>query len=348
MKKIYFAALAALAMLSAACTTQLSDDANLQKQKGTVYINVCNDSFSTKASSTTSTDYEKAVKDVQILVFDDSDLLVAYHATGTQTSNITLNVAEGVKDVWAIVNGPDLKGISKKADLLKYSVGLADNDLNPNGKGFIMSGHSTVTVSALTPTSANIVVERLVSRVRLARVSNNLPAAYPALTVESVCLANTVGNQNLSGTEVEKTWYNKMGTSNGTQTKIIDGVTNLAQLPDYTFYGEDKALNNGESFAPGCYFYSYPNSTSVDVDGWSDPFTARMSRLVLGVRIDGNLYYYPIVLDSTLERNKTYDVEVSIISLGSKNPWEKIEKGDILTNITVKEWVPGDSYSESI
>ena len=340
----------AAAFVVVGCNNEHLDDVPIadDAKKGALYLSVSDGNLFSKASETSSVDYEKVVANVQVLVFDENDLLVAYHDAGTTLTNITLYVAEGMKDVWAVVNGPSLTAISKKEQLLEYGITLdGSNDLT-GVKGFVMSGHASVNVSALTPASANIIVERLVSRVRLANVSNDLPSAYSSLTVESVCLTNVVGNQNLSGTAVETVWYNRMGTSNGTQSMIIDGVTNMAELPSYTFVGTDKSLSNGQSYAPGYYFYSYPNSTAVDVDGWSDPFTARMSRLVLSVRIDGTLYYYPVVLNRKLERNKSYDVEVSIVSLGTTAPWEELKKGSIYCTITVKDWQPGDSYSETI
>ena len=347
MKKFIFFFVAALSF--AACNhEQLEVTGRPDSPKGTVYLSISDGELFSKASSTTSTDYEKVVKNVQVLVFDESDLLVAYHDAGTTTSNITLYVAEGAKDVWAVVNGPDLTSISNKDQLMRYAVTLSGNNDLTGTNGFVMSGHKSVTVSALTPASANIVVERLISRVRIAKVSNNLPTAYSSMTIEGIYLANVVGNQNLAGNASITTWYNKMGTSDGTKTKIIDGVTNMAELPAYTFNGTDKALANGASYEPGYYFYSYPNGTSTDVDEWSDPFTARMTRLILNVRINGTLYYYPVVLKQKLERNKSYDVEVSVVSLGSENPWEEIKKGSITTIITVKDWVAGASYSESI
>jgi hypothetical protein len=341
---------AVVGLFAVACVNEdVEQVAGQQKRCGHVNINVLDaDLVSKAASSTTAQEYEKVVRNVQVLVFDENDLLIYYHDAGTSVSNITLYVAEGRKDVWAVVNGPSLKSVSKKNQLTEYAVGLdAYNDLT-GSKGFLMTGHAEVSVSALTPVTANIVAERLVSRVCLAKVTNGLPTAYPSLTVESVYLSNVVGNQNLSGTAAATVWYNKMGTSNGTQSKIIDGVTNMAELPSYTFEGTDKSLANGQVFAPGYRFYGFPNLVSKDVDGWSDPFTARMSRLVVTARIDGTLYYYPVILDQKMERNKTYDIDLTIAGLGSTSPYEEIVKGSIYTNITVKNWAGGDVYVESI
>lgn len=131
---------AVVGLFAVACVNEdVEQVAGQQEGFGHVNINVLDaDLISKAASSTTAQEYEKVVRNVLVLVFDENDLLIYYHDAGTSVSNITLYVAEGRKDVWAVVNGPSLKSVSKKNQLTEYAVGLdAYNDLT-GSKGFLM------------------------------------------------------------------------------------------------------------------------------------------------------------------------------------------------------------------
>ena len=92
-------------------------------------------------------------------------------------------------------------------------------------------------------------------------------------------------------------------------------------------------------------FYTFPNSTSADATGWTDPFTPRKARMVVTATIDGTKYYYPVTV-SNPERNKAYTVELTITGLGSTDPDTPIEKGAVEASIVVQEWVAGTTYEE--
>ena len=304
----------------------------------------------TKATAYLSSQtYEKQVNNVQILVFDSSGALNIYKDVGTSTSGISINTTTGSKTIWAVINGPSLTSIKTLSALRNTAVDLGNNSTTAS-EGFVMSGSSEITVGSAS-TSVSIQVERLLSRVALQKITNSLPASYGTMTINNVCLANVVGNQNLAGAATISTWYNKMGRKDGAtaSSQIIDGATYLASHPTLTFKSVESSVASGASHTPTTpyLFYMFPNSTSNDVTGWATSFTARKTRLVVAATIGGMKYYYPVVID-TPSRNNAYTVELTITGLGSTEPDKPVEKGTINASVTVEGWATGSIYNETI
>jgi len=70
---------------------------------------------------------------------------------------------------------------------------------------------------------------------------------------------------------------------------------------------------------------------------------------VVAATIEGKLYYYPVVLNnSTIERNTTYTVALTITSLGSDDPNKPVDKGSADITVSVDGWKAGATYDETI
>ena len=324
-----------------------------QQETGTLAVSLLFDEGAqTKAvtSFTTSQTYEKQVNKVQIFVFDESGKINIYKDAGTTQSNISISTTTGKKTIWAVVNGPDLSEVASLAELEDTAIDLAANSTTA-ATGFVMAGSTSCTVSASAAT-ANISVSRLVARVALQKVTNQLPDGYGALTIDNVVLTNVAGNQNIAGDATPATWYNKMGRKDGAteSSQIIDGETNKASCEALTFKSVKQEVAHGSNLniSTPYLFYSFPNSNTAGSTGWVNPFTARASRLVVTATIDGVKYYYPVTLSKKLERNKAYTVEITITGLGSTDPDKPIEKGGLTAAITVLDWVDGGSYEETL
>ena len=324
-----------------------------QQETGTLAVSLLFDEGAqTKAvtSFTTSQTYEKQVNKVQIFVFDESGKINIYKDAGTTQSNISISTTTGKKTIWAVVNGPDLSEVASLAELEDTAIDLAANSTTA-ATGFVMAGSTSCTVSASAAT-ANISVSRLVARVALQKVTNQLPDGYGALTIDNVVLTNVAGNQNIAGDATPATWYNKMGRKDGAteSSQIIDGDTNKASCEALTFKSVKQEVAHGSdlNITTPYLFYSFPNSNTAGSTGWVNPFTARASRLVVTATIDGVKYYYPVTLSKKLERNKAYTVEITITGLGSTDPDKPIEKGGLTAAITVLDWVDGGSYEETL
>ncbi len=320
------------AVLSAAASCAPADDAPETAEQAHLRISLdTGDGSCVRAPYDASEVYESQVNDVQVLVFDEEGRLNAYKSTSSK-DEITMTTTFGSKTVWAVVNGPDLTSVRTLKTLASTSLDLGDNSVVPD-RGFVMAGSAEVAVDK-DYVPAFIDVRRLTSRVAVCSIANRLPEAYPEMTIESVMLANVPGNQNIAGTAAISTWYNRAGRHDGA-------------CPDLTFCSPGETVSNGGKLEKTWRFYSYPNNTVSDASGWTDPFTARKTRLVVTAVIAGERYHYPVVLES-LERNKAYTVNMTITGLGSSDPDRKVEKGTVSSTVLVKAWDPGAEYTETI
>lgn len=354
--KTKFILLAVACAALAACNKDLPEVVNPVEQ-GEGQISFCIEpekSPETKAVTayTTAQTYESQVNKVQVFVFGADGAINFYQNLGTSTSG-TISTTAGAKTVWAVINGPDLHTIGKLSDLQATAVDLSANSTTA-ATGFVMAGNASVTVSAGATANCGISVSRLVSRVALASVVNKLPASYGTITIDRVFLSNVVGNQNIAGSAAAATWYNKDGRadeSTRNTAHIIDGATYKASCEDLTYKGVSQSLANGATLNPSTpyLFYSFPNSSTTAPNGFQATFAAKRSVLTVVVTVSGTKYYYPVVLDdSTLERNKTYTVALTLTGLGSTDPNQPVAKGNISASITVSGWTAGTNYDEVI
>jgi len=353
MKKTFLIMAAVAAMVCSCdkdgdCVPCQKEEEQEQKAALRVSLNLEGDPQTRATNYVTAQAYETAVNDVQIFVFDSKGALATYLDADTKTSDITINTIYGQKTVYAVVNGPDLSGITTQDALEHTAVDLGANSTTTS-KGFVMVGSNACNVSGTTAT-VSISVKRLVARVALQKITNSLPDSYGSLTVNSVMLINVAGNQNLECTASISTWYNKMGRKDGASaTQIIDGTTNLASHPTLTFMSVGKSVENGGSLAPATpyLFYTYQNNSTSEGNGWSNTFSARKTRLVVTATIGGTKYYYPVSI-SNPQRNTAHTVELTITGLGSTDPDILVQKGAITATVTVDPWQNGAVYNETI
>lgn len=310
--------------------------------------------FNTKVSAyTTQSDYERSVQTVQVLVFDASGTLNVYADLGNKTTS-TITTTSGTKTVWAVVNYSNSLASIKTVDELKAKTfDLSANSTDPN-KGFVMSGSTTCSITKGGSASCAITVYRFLSRIAVQAIRNSLPASLGALKVERVFLSNVVGNQNLGGDAAASTWYNKDGRKDSNPRNasyIIDGTTYAATYPQLTYSSVGISVSNGGAYVPAtpALFYTFPNSSTVEPNGFQETFTAKRSVVVVAATVNGTLYYYPVSLNhGALERNKTTTLDITITGLGSSDPNIPVEKGSCNVTLTVAAWADAGSYNEVI
>lgn len=325
-------------------------------EQGTISFAVAEQTseVTTKAVTAIETilEYERHVNSVQILVFDSDGALNIYKNNGVALSG-SISTTTGSKSVWAVVNGPDLSSVSTLSELKGRAIDLSQNK-TAQDQGFVMTGFAPCQVNSTATASCNISVSRLVSRVALSSVTNQLPPSYGSLTIGEVYLSNVVGNQNLEGSAPASTWYNQQGRSDESprvQSHIIDGTTYMASCPDLTFKRVNTTVsqNTSHDFETGALFYTFPNSSTSAPTAFTQTFAAQRTVLTIAATISGHKYYYPVALDkSTLSRNTTYTVGVTITGLGSEDPGEPVSKGSMTVNISVLPWATGATYDETI
>lgn len=355
MRKTISLILTAAAVSLTACNKEAQPSVNdIAPEEGTIMLSVApQDGPVTRAVNayTTAQAYESQVNRVQVFVFGTDGKINCYRDFGKDLTG-SVSATSGAKTVYAVVNGPDLSAIGSLSELESKAVDLSANSVTAS-KGFLMAGKASCTVSSGT-VSCSVAVSRLAARVVLKSVTNNLPAAYGALKVERVFLANVAGNQNIAGTAAVSTWYNKEGRKDETplvQSHVIDGSTYTASCPELTFKAAGVSVANNSSHEPSTPYimYGYANSSTATPAGFTASFSAQRTVLVVAATVDGKLCYYPVTLSkSTIERNTTYTVALTISSIGSDEPNKPIEKGSASVTVSVDGWKSGATYDETI
>lgn len=364
MKKTLFAIAAACVALVACNKDQDSAEIiNSSKETGSISVELVFDGAVTKAINayTETPEYEQKVNSIQLFVFGEDGKIQSYkNLSETELTNkaSTISVIKGKKDVWAVINGKDLKNIKTVDELKQSAVALSDNSTDLS-KGFVMSGFNKCEVTANAAVNCSISVSRLASRVVLAKIENQCPVGYGGIKIKSVFLTNVVGNQQIDGNATPTIWYNPYGRQGGSDTNkdhLLGQSNYQGGCPALTFKdAKDIPVVNGTPSTVNYLFYSFKNDSDVKSvpgtdSGWTPVIDGNgvQSKLVIYATVNGTDCYYPVNLTNKLERNKSYTVGVTITGPGSTDPDTPVEKGNINATITVDDWGIGSTYDEII
>ena len=343
-KRIFFFAALASMMLAVSC----NDLEKTETAGGSLTVKVIEGIATKVASGTTAETYETQLNSVQILLFDSGGNIYRYANSSSLSdggSQSFENVNAATYTVVAVANAPNLSSVSNLSALEALSVALGDNSTDA-ATGFRMYGSTTVNVTAANttsnPASCEVSLSRYTARVKLVRVTNSLPAALGALTVDNVMLINVLTSWNYAGSSEASTWGNLAGRKNGS---VIASAGN-ATCADLTFNGTGFSVVRGSSAAPDYKFYSFPNGSSSTATGASA--TEGPVRLVVTASFDGRTYYDPGTIPG-VARNTSYDVLLTITGPGSDDPNTPVDKGNISATIVVSPWTSGgEAYEETI
>lgn len=346
MKRGYISFLSALAVfVMASCKTLEPADSGVPAGYGKIIVNVAVSDCSTRSAE--SFDYEQGINTMQFLVFDSQGRLLCY----SQTPQLE-GVPAGNCEVWVVANGPDCSDVMDRSSLMNKEILLSDNSTDP-AKGFVMRGSTSVTVLKDDSVPASIVLERMVSRIYVNNITNDIPDALGDIVIKSVCLANVVGSQNLEGTLTSVLWLNQCGCSSQGEGYKIDGVQNLAQVPDMTWCSSGVTILNGQTENLGIPLYGFQNEET----GWSDsfPFTPRMSALMLNLStknlVTGSYEdsRYFIVLEHSMDANMSYFLDLTFKGLtppfGDGNNQELITVSISSSMVNGYQTVTGGSFN---
>lgn len=292
MKKLSFIAAAAALLSMVACNKDMTTVAPEMSGKAIkLYVTVDGDP-QTRATGVVSNseDSEAKVNDLQVIVFNGNSYDGYGHVTASKS--ITVNCTAGTRDIYALVNGPDISGIKTKSQLLEQVA-----TLNGEISNFIMMGSKSETLEF----DGNVVipVDRFAARVVIKGIRNSLESRAD-FKILSVYLTNVTGDVDfgISGQYTVQNWYNKRG---------YQAANNLGS---FTFDAVNSTIAAGETYSTAHYFYSMPNGNAGAVGG---AFTPRAARLVVKAEVNGTVYDYPILLPA-LERNHSYEIELLTIT----------------------------------
>ena len=261
-------------------------------------------------ASTVSTN-ESKINSLQVLVFR-GDFLDAY---GTANSNsVSVSCTAGSRTIYAVVNGPNLSGVTSLSALESTMVDLSANSAN----SFVMSGKTVTTLPGTK--SVTVPVSRMVSRIVLKKITRNFTAAsLQGLTfkVDSIYVVNAAGSFNYAMNAAPGKWYN--------QDK------DRGDLPALLRDTPGATIANNASYSTPHYFYVMPN-----------PGSSKTTKLVIVATLGTQKYYYPVSLPA-LQYNKSYEIAgVTVKRGGSDNPDTPVTSDDISFSVTVAGWTTSD------
>lgn len=322
--KILFPAFAALSMFIG-CNQNATPERPGRKAEVTVSISA--PSMGTKVSVNDMPN-DGNVKRLDVFIYKDNGVLES-HGSITNATSLAISSSTGSKEIWAIVNGPDLSSVSEDgtstlAQLKAISIALGDNAAD----GFVMTGSKNVTLEGNTPVSID--VYRVATRVVIKKITKNFSVAAnqaKEFKIVGIYLTNVQGANDLGLESFQAssgTWFNKMmHEDSNSHAYLYDNVNRVVN----------------DSYETAHYFYGMPNDTAVADDVYAGNWSKRLTRLVIEATLDGETMYYPITMNLGFARNKSYEFnEVIITKKGSNDPDTPVNSEDIAINVTVKDW----------
>lgn len=326
-RKIFIAALAAVAL--AACEEGINEQTVLADEKVELCISL--PSALTKVFQEDNPGTPDAVNTLQVFLFNEDGALETSDMQSSES--MVLACVPGTKKVVALVNAPELTGITTYSQLTEVSSKLSDNTID----SMVMEGETDVEINANT--SIVIPVSRLAAKIVLSKVINNFELATHKdmeFAVTAVYLINVVGEKTYLTQNTPTLWYNKMK---------LDLTQD--QAPDFTYeqFTTSVKVPYSATYSAGMYFYCYPNSTATDSSG--DTWSERFTRLVVEATLDGETVYYPVSL-TKVEQNTVYEISLKVTRPGSPSADVPVTGHVAEITVEVQDWIEGEIINEVI
>ena len=333
MKKIFYIAAAAAALVLAGCQKENGGKAVVDCEKTLVTLHL--EGGATKATGISAAN-EAKFSSVQFFVFDEAGKIEDYKAE-TGKSTTSLSALAGTKTFVAVLNAKDDLSDAETLTQLNAKVTyLKDNALDH----FVMVGTKSQAISGAT-TDVTLNVHRQVAKIQINKITTAFESAAlkaASFSVDRFYIINAAGDCKIGGTGTPSLWYNEAGYHNGTASPldaadalIVDNVT--------------VDLTGNQSNSTPHVFYVYPNN-----------FAAHNTVLEIGVKINGSADYYCIDFSAkgvtAIEANKTYTVnELVIKHRGNDHDGDGVIDGSASFDCTISidDWDTGLApYTETL
>ena len=325
-RKLFIAAVAAVAL--AACEEKINEQTVSADEMVELKISI--PSAVTKVSEKNEPGTPAAVHSLQVFLFDEEGNLETSDIQ--EKESLGLPCVPGKKKVVAIVNAPELSGVTSLTSLTSMTSKLSDNTI----ESMVMEGSVDIEVTANT--SVTIPVSRLAAKVVLRTVINSfelLTHQQMEFQVTAVYLVNVAGEKTYMTDDMPELWYNKMKNEEDEQAPnfICDKLTSQIIIPYNGTYTADK------------YYYCYPNPTTKDSseEVWSERYT----RLVVEALLGGEKLYYPITIPN-VTKNTAYEISLKVTRPGSDSPDVPVSGHVAEFKIQVQDWITGELIEEII
>lgn len=338
-----YLALGTVAVITASCVkTPIGEKTG--QQPSSVYITIAPESMATGNGQGVQSD-DNTVQTLEIFIFrnegDDAGKLDTYKkiegADLVSLSDIKIQSTTGAKVIYAIANSHknDWKGVM---DITAFKNVLA-NLQTENLKNFTMTGSVEATLQITT--SVTFSISRLVSRVVLTGIKTGFtgtPYEGSSLKNVKVYLTNVVGKKYYAngGDDPEKAVLNyQRSVAEDVNGCVMTGMLYDDVVPDITDSG----------YTIPHYFYCYENLLQAETP------ENRFTRLVIQGDLNGHTYYYPVNINrdqfgytaanghAGVQRNTSYELEVTILRPGSLHPDEIVEHGVLTTHLNILDWI---------
>ena len=292
----------------------------------------------TKVSTAAET-YEGQVNSLQLFVFDGNGDIVGYGRAGGPSATIE-KVPVGIYTLAVVANNAaDLSSTGSLEALRGTTMALGANSTTASA-GFLMYGEKSGVAVKVSGTSESIVVTRFPARISLVSVTNGVTSGPKTLVVKAALLINGLGTWNY-GAEGEAA-----GNVNpaGEKGERIMAAAADADEPDLTFSDLGNTPVTG-TVSFNRRFYSFPKA-AVDTDVFGSNVGGNVRLSVLAT-VNGKDYWYPVTI-AGIDRNKCYDVSLTITGPGSSHPNTPVISGHVTASVSVSEWRLGAAYGEMI
>lgn len=300
-----------------------------------------------KSSSESSA--ETKINNYQIFVFnEDGTLDVSGYKNGSGALTLDCSIGKN-KSIFALANHREnITGkIARESDLNGIISSLSDNDI---ANSLVMSGRQDENLlGAGKPVTVG--VDRLVAKVKIDKITNNLNPSLGKLTINAMYCINVCGDAPIiHNAEYQcQVWYNRKKYE---KESTHDNVNALISET-----GIAANVRNGDKYTVAHCFYVYPNNCISDTS--EDSFSPRFTRLVVDVTVENdkdrtnkqipNRYYaIDLVVKSeggvvtALARNKLYHITgLDIQRLGSLNPDQPVVLEPFEYSVSVNDWGTG-------
>ena len=264
-----------------------------------------------------------AVERLDLLVFRSRDGAIDTYSSinGNGLTGISASVTAGCRMNWHLVaNAPAgiINGIVNEADFLEMNTLLTHTTANT----LVMHGSGTKVFSTGEP-ATTVSLRRYASKVSLERIAVSWLGEFtvtPPCILETVALLNARGQISMGGTpsaSADGIWYNRSGID-----PSLSGIA-ASCLVARPFM----SIGSADAVDAGLELYAMPN-----------PSANLPTRLVLGIRIDGILQWYPIDLPA-MQCNTHYAVRnVYITGPGALEPDGSLDRSSVRFTVELQPW----------
>lgn len=299
--KILLACTALAAVLS--CTKEFSNGINQSWNEQDVdYYNVTVD-VGGPATKLTAPAADSTASNIQIFVFNDSQVLESYY--NGNSVRCTLRLSSGKKQVRAVVNAPSLGNEVTTIDELENAVSLFSQNSTTN---FVMVGKDSLSVP--DQTMITVKVTKLAAKIILQGIKTKFTAPVYS-----------------EGTfKIKKIYLTHVASD--CPYFVAGAPTACTAESDLTTMNMDVTLTDNGSHQQASIFYAYPNETDTP------------TRLVILAELNGTSYYYPIKIGN-IKSNTVYNVtNLTITRPGTDDEDDEITISEGIYGVTIGKWNP--------